>query len=100
MGRLSKSNSDSEELWFLLDAVDSGLSIDNVNDLKEYLFKTVIKSERDKRVYIIVSANAYELARKENCFDVISGKYVRFKDYEEYRDFVLKSKELKVERYA
>lgn len=50
-------------------------------------------------LYIVVSANAYELAAGENCFDVIGGKYVRFGGYDEYRKFVLKSRKEKDKRY-
>ena len=86
------------ERWILLDAVDSGLSIDNVVDLKEGLFEAIMEDKGNSSVYIIVTANGYEMARNENCFDVYNGKYVKFKDYEDYRQFVLKSKEIKEKR--
>lgn len=85
---------DKKELWVLLDAVDSGLSIDNIIDLKD-LFNLIINTNTDKDVYIIISANEYELAREEQCFDVYSLKYITFKDYEDYRKFIIKSKERK-----
>ncbi len=87
------------ERWLLLDAVDSGLSVDNIVDIKEYLFKTIFADKGDTKVYIVVSANEYEMARGENCFDVYNGKYVKFKDYEEYRDFVIESRKIKDQRY-
>lgn len=62
------------ERWILLDAVDSGLSVDNVVDLKECLFKTILEDDFDGFIYIVVSANEYELCRGENCFDVYNGK--------------------------
>lgn len=99
MGRMSQDNPDAKELWFLFDAIDSGLSIDNVIDIKESLIPLVIETEKNKDIYFVISANAYEFARNENCFDVINGKYIKFKDYEEYRDFILKTKEQKLERY-
>ena len=49
-------------------------------------------------IYIVVSANEYEMARDEQCFDVYNGKYVKIKDYEEYRNLVLQSKEWKYAR--
>lgn len=87
------------ERWIMLDAVDSGLSIDNVLDVKEYLFKTILEDYQEGEVYIIVSANSYEMARGEQCFDVYNGKYVTFSDYEEYRNFILDSRKHKDERY-
>ena len=57
-----------------------------------------MEDKGNSSVYIIVTANGYEMARNENCFDVYNGKYVKFKDYEDYRQFVLKSKEIKEKR--
>lgn len=87
------------ERWILLDAIDSGLSIDNIVDVKEYLLKAILEDYKDGDVYIIVSANEYEMARGEQCFDVHNGEYVIFADYEEYRDFILNSRRWKDKRY-
>ena len=87
------------ERWILLDAVDSGLSVDNVVDLKEYLFKTILEDDFSGSIYIVISANEFELCRGENCFDVYNGKYVKFSNYEKYRNFILKSREIKDKRW-
>ena len=86
------------ERWILLDAVDSGLSVDNIVDIKELLFKTILEYNYGNEIYIVVSANEYEMVRGEKCFDVYNGKYVKLKDYEEYRNLVLQSKEWKTQR--
>lgn len=86
------------ERWILLDAVDSGLSVDNIVDVKEQLFKTILEYNYGNEIYIVVSANEYEMARGEQCFDVYNGNYVEVKDYEEYRNLILKSKEWKNQR--
>ena len=99
MGDLSRRNPDAKELWFLFDAIDSGLSIDNVVEIKEILIPLVMRENPDKDIYFIISANEYELARNERCFDVMNGKYITFKDYEDYREFILKSSEQKDKRY-
>ena len=83
------------ERWIFLDAIDSGLSVDNIVDVKEYLFNTILKCNYGNEIYIIVSANEYEMARGEQCFDVYNGKYITFNNYEEYRQFVIESKEWK-----
>lgn len=87
------------ERWILLDAVDSGLSVDNIIGIKEHLFKTILKCNYGNEIYIVVSANEYEITRGESCFDVYNGKYVTFKDYEEYRQFIVNSKEWKEQRH-
>lgn len=87
-----------KERWLLFDAIDSGLSVNNVVEVKEYLFKTILADADDCDIYILVSCNEYELAREENCFDVRNGKYIRFTDYEDYRNFILKSAQEKQKR--
>ena len=97
MVQLYCNDKDTNEMWVLLDAIDSGLSIDNIVDVKKYLFDVVLKDARTqgKEVYIIVSANEYEMANGESCFDVQNSKYRVFKTYDAYRKYILKSKELK-----
>lgn len=97
-GEKMEEQEESNERWILLDAIDSGLSIDNIVDVKEYLFKTILENNFGKEIYILVVANEYEMAHGEDCFDVHNGKYVKFTDYEDYRNFVLKSKEWKDKR--
>ena len=84
----------------LFDAIDSGLSIDGVCEIKEFLKFIMKKAEEDKGIeyYIIAVANEYELANGENCFDVVEGKYVTFKDYEDYKKFILNSRKKKEQR--
>lgn len=88
-----------KERWILLDAIDSGLSVDNIVDVKKYLFETIFKHNPEMQIYIVVSANEYEMARGEQCFDVIGGKYINLPDYEAYRQFILDSKAEKEKRY-
>jgi predicted ATP-dependent endonuclease of OLD family len=95
-----KTHVNSKERWILLDAIDSGLSVDNIVDIKELLFQTILKHKGDTSVYIIVSANEYEMARGEQCFDVYHGKYRQLKTYEAYRKLILKTREIKDQRYS
>lgn len=81
---------------FLFDASDSGLSIDSVCELKVMLKSILdISDNLGLETYIVIAANEYELARGENCFDVNKGVYLTFKDYEDYRKFIIKSRERK-----
>ena len=90
----------SNERWILLDAVDSGFSIDNILEFKNIfdLMSETAKSV-DAVLYIVASANAYEFANGEDCIDIFSGEHIRFSSYDEYREFILKTRELKKERY-
>ena len=88
-----RQHAGAKELWILIDSIDSGFSIDNIIDLKRDLFGTVLDSTKGKDVYIVVSANSYEMAAGEQCYDVQSCKYRAFSGYNTYRNFVLKSRE-------
>lgn len=81
----------------LFDAVDSGLSIDIVMELK-IMFQHMIKDNQNCEVYIIISANEYELANGTDCFDVVNGKYVSFANYESFKSFILKNRAYKEKR--
>lgn len=95
-----KSDS-KKELWVLLDAVDSGLSVDNIVELKEDLLHLLIGDCESQgiEIYILASANEYEMARGEKCLDIQNGKYVKINSYEQYRQLVLKTRKYKDKRY-
>jgi len=81
-----------KEYWVLLDAIDSGLSIDNILDIKANLFDVILEDCKNTMdAYIIVSANSFEIARNERCLDVRRCKFKTFKSYNAYRNFVIKS---------
>lgn len=86
-----------KNLIILLDGMDSGLSIDNIAEAKDFFHEYVLKDmkEAGKECYIIVTANEYELARGERCVDARSGKEVSFKNYEEYRAYIMDSRKKK-----
>lgn len=90
----------TNERWLLIDAIDSGTSIDNIVEIINVLKLSMQHAKQlDKEYYIVISANQYELARNNKCLDVVNGENIKFKDYEEYRNFVLKSLEEKSKRY-
>lgn len=90
----------SNERWILLDAMDSGFSIDNVIEMKE-LFNIVLEDAKTLGVelYIVISSNEYELVHESNCMDVTEGKYIRFENYDEYKKFILHTRTKKDKRY-
>ena len=93
-----KNNAHKSERWLFFDACDSGLSIDNVLELKDF-FGFLIESHPDLDVYIVVAANEYEMASDEKCLNVSTMKYEKYGLYEDYRKAILKSREKKNKRY-
>ena len=89
---------DPKEYWILLDAIDSGLSIDNVIDIKKYLFDTIVEDAKknDFTVFIVVSANEYEMCVGEKCFNIQDGKYEDISSYEDFKSVVLRTRDYKV----
>lgn len=90
---------ESKARVFLLDAVDSGLSVDSIVEVRN-VFDLIFKDAKEMGVeaYIIASANEYELARHAPCFEVSSGRYVDIENYEDYRSFILNSRTKKDRR--
>lgn len=95
----NEENNVSNERWILLDAMDSGYSIDNVIEMKNF-FDLVIKDAKEFGIelYIMISSNEYELAHESKCFDVMEGKYIQFASYEDYKKFILRTREKKDKR--
>lgn len=96
-----KHASSCKELWVLVDAIDSGLSIDNITAIKEMLFKAIIEDIESYACipYIVVSANSYEMCYGADCLDVRSGAHITFNSYDEYKDFILENGKIKETRY-
>lgn len=90
----------ANERWILLDAMDSGYSIDNVIEMKD-LFNLVIDDAKRMNIdlYIVISSNEYELVHESDCMDVTEGKYMTFPSYEEYKKFILHTRKKKDKQY-
>lgn len=89
------THSKGNEKWILLDAIDSGLSIDQVQDVKKNLFHMILDMEKGKEIYIICSANEYEMCCDEPCFNIVDGKYVSINSYEDYKKEIIKTRKYK-----
>lgn len=97
-GRLHKEYPNAKEHWILLDGIDSGFSIDNIIEVKEFFYDLINKYNKSIDTYIIATANEFELANNENCFDIYNFKYCKMKNYEEYKQYILNSKAIKEKR--
>lgn len=72
----------------LLDAIDSGLSIDNMEEIKS-LFELICQDAGYDRTYIVFAANSYGMVEDAYCVDVQTGKGKRFRSYKDYAKFIL-----------
>lgn len=90
-----ESNKNIKEVWLVLDGLDSGLSIDVIKEVKDFLH-FLIDNLSDKKVYIIVAANSYEMTIGEKCIDVNTLKYHKeFKTYNSYSKFIQSKAKIK-----
>ena len=92
--RCAKIN--KRELWIFLDASDSGLSIDKIEELKKFIrmvLNDAVKSKID--MYFVVAANEYEMCRGEQCYYLPDMEYKEFKTYDDYRQAILDSRKYK-----
>ena len=91
-----------KSLFIFFDASDSGLSIDNVIEIKSVFTDLVIPDAKNDGidVYIIIAANEYEMCSGQDCIDVTSLNHISFKNYDEYRKYIIKNRERKDKRYA
>ena len=99
IGNFVRSN-DDKDIIMLIDGLDSGLSIDNIIETKDFFMELLIPDieKHGHNCYVIISANEYELAAGEKCIDARSGKEMYFESYEEYRKYILDSRKKKDRR--
>jgi len=87
---IRKAATEKYPLIVLLDAIDSGASIDRARDLVN-LFHMIYKRDisRGAEVYIVMAVNHFELAKGDtDCVNVRTGEHMRFRSYDEYADFI------------
>lgn len=88
------------DVWILVDAIDSGSSIDRIKEWNAFINGTLFVDQCDKDLYVVVAGNSYEITKgAEDCIDVISCEPVEFHNYDEFSNFILKSREKVRNRY-
>jgi len=99
MKRFFANNHNELDKFFLfLDGIDSGTDIHTIDFIKTVIFADLLAVSEKYGIdlYIICSANNYELARNMNCMEIYSGKYKNYNDYEDYRNYILKTYQYKI----
>ena len=87
------------EMWLIFDALDSGLSPDHIEDIKEYVFRKILDAvPEETRVYIIVSSNSYEMSAGTACFSVAKMRYLPIRSYNAFLKEIRASRKYKEER--
>lgn len=86
---VAECKTEGKNLLVLLDAIDSGASIDRLKDYIS-LFDMVADDCKNSNIecYILVSVNSYELVKDRVCKDVRTGKDEKFSSYDDYSNFI------------
>ena len=88
-----------KELYFFFDDCDAGTSIDMIQDIKYVI--NLIKDDCEKRgitYHFILSANSYEMCKDFDCISVHNFTHKKFRSYESFKKFVLRSRAIKDKR--
>lgn len=91
----------AERVVVLLDGIDSGLSLDVIEEVND-LFKMIVKDYQetlpDIPLYIIATSNTYEMTKGNTCINCRSMATIKFPTYESYHMFILRSRKVKARR--
>lgn len=100
IGAFIRNNKEHHTIVITIDAIDSGLSINNIIEVKHF-FHTVIADCKKSNIaiYIVVAANAFETVTEENCLNIQKGTYLTFTEYNEYKNFILETDKVVAARY-
>ena len=82
------------DLILLLDAIDSGISADRIEEILDVLAMIIADvRRRGHKCYIFVPSNTYEMVRHTHCMDPCTGEDLVFLDYEHWRKYIFKCAE-------
>jgi energy-coupling factor transporter ATP-binding protein EcfA2 len=82
-----------KDVIILLDAIDSGASVDRIDEAKD-IFKKLVIPDIEKtghECYVIATSNTYAMAKDERCMNPRTGEIVEFSSYDEWEKFIYKT---------
>ena len=101
MGSLVRRGS-GKPLVVLFDAIDSGMSIDEIIEIRSIFFDTILPDAEanNTELYIIIAANNYEWCADSRIhnIDITTGKSLTISSYEDFKKIILQSREIKNHR--
>ena len=94
-----KRKQKTNEFYIICDAVDSGFSVNEIVIFKQTIDQILQTLTPEIELYVVVSANTFEMAKDTHCIDVRTLESMRFHTYDEYYSFIMKSAKEKNKRY-
>lgn len=86
-------NENKKGILLLIDGLDSGLSLDKLEDIRINLLDFIPEVEKTRsgiEIYIICSANSYEFCNGYDCIDVTTRRHKVFKTYQSFKKHFIK----------
>lgn len=82
----------SHEMFLLIDQLDSGLDVCQLDEIKDLLASTIIPDlvNHGYDVYCVLSANSFELACREDCLDPRTGEHYVFSTLPAFKKYISK----------
>lgn len=91
-------NNKKKAFVITIDSIDSGLSIDNIDLIKNLICEHIAKEAPN--VYILISVISYEFTKNMRCVDTHTGCEVRFLMwYDSYAEYIRETAEIKRKRF-
>ena len=98
------NKSSISDLIILLDATDSGMSIDNIEETREVFLDIIIPDAAQSNVslYVVVASNNYEWVHDDRIatMNVVTGKYLRNLTYSMWKRCIKSTRSYKDKRVA
>lgn len=98
---ISEDEMENKNLFIFFDDCDAGTSLDVICEIKDVV-NLICNDCKSRKInyYFILTANSYEMCKDYDCVDITNFKHVKFKDYEDYKKFVLKTRKYKNKELA
>ena len=81
----------TDEAWVFLDGLDSSLSEDQLDQVRDLADAIVESAPPGIETYVVMTTNQFTLAKDRRCLRVTDGKEVRLDTFRAYRSCVLQS---------
>ena len=84
-----------KQIFLLVDQIDSGLDIHQINLIKNVFRDTIIPDIEKHGItaFVVLTANSFEMVNNEDCLDPVTGKHHTFKTLAEYQTYIDKQYE-------
>lgn len=89
LGNFVRQNKGAEKVVLAFDAIDSGLDLANIAEIKDFLADVVKDIQKvGTEAYVLITASSYGFVKNSRCYDVAKNKEITFNSYEEYEKFI------------